>query len=176
MKNFSRLAVWFSLCISAIATSPALALDGIYLGAQVGDVTLSGNNANLYNSAIGYGLDLGFEESSLIDLVLHGQHSNHSGGTLGDLSVTDATISGYLHIIRTGDIDVSLGLGPGFYFFSTPTLSRTNFGLNFGANGDVCLDAFRVGIGVNYHAVFGSTVGANLWTIMMRVGYVFDVN
>ena len=161
-------------CILTVAPA-AFALDGIYLGAQVGDVTLSGNTAPLYNSTIGYGLDLGFEESSLIELVLHGQHSNHSGA-FGDLSVSDAFISAYLHAIRTGDLDFSLGLGPGFYFFSTQGTSSTNFGLNFGVNGDVCLDAFRVGLGVNYHSVFGTTIGDNLWTIMMRFGYVFDIN
>jgi len=167
-------------------TSPHLAsaIDAVYLGGQVGNVALTGDLGNAFSNAIGFGVDLGLRTNSLLDVTAHFQHSSHSGGTDG-MSLNDLFLSADVHLLQVNDFDFALAFGPGFYFFNAaaagnlPSLSHTNFGLNFGALGDVVVsDNFRIGLDGRYHAVFGNifgNTGGAFWTIMLRAGVLFEI-
>lgn len=157
------------LCSLLLLSAPAFALDGFYLGAQVGHVALTGTPT--FSNAIGFGLDLGVPTGSYLDVVAHIQYSSHSGGP--GLKLFHPTLAAQVHAFRSADFDVSAEAGPGFYFLSAGT-SETKFGLNFGVNGDVLVeDALRLGVGWRYHSVFNTALIGDFWTVMMRVGYQF---
>ncbi len=150
----------------------ALALDGFYVGAEVGSrFSFTGSTNITHGTAIGFGLDLGTRVNPMVDLILQSQMSSHSK----DVTLFSEVISADLHIFSLNDFEVSIGAGPGFYFFKTSLSTETDFGLNGGANIDLNIDDhLRAGISGRYHGVFSPTVGGSLWSIMMRVGYFFS--
>ncbi|MBM4316214.1 MAG: porin family protein [Deltaproteobacteria bacterium] len=155
-------------------TSLGFAVDGLYLGGQIGHVALTGSAAT-YNNTIGFAADLGFRANPLLDLMFSSQYSSHPGGANG-LSVYTETITAQFHVLEANDFDWSLGAGPGFYFFKYSLKTDTMFGLNFGSYLDVKVgDNLKLGLGIRYHKVFRKEgdLGDNLWTLMMRVGYTF---
>lgn len=152
-----------------------MALDGFYLGGEIGHVALTGKTAPTYSNTIGFGVDLGFRANPLLDIMFSSQYSSHSGGANG-LSVYAETLAASFHFLEANDFDCSLGAGPGFYFFNYSGKTDTMFGLNFGPNVDVKAgDNLRLGLGLRYHVVFSkdTDIGDNIWNIMMRVGYTF---
>jgi len=157
----------------------ALAIDGIYLGGQLGHVALTGDAKRNFNNAIGFGADVGFRTSGLFDLIFGFQTSSHGGTAAagGDLRLTSTTLNADFRLIPGGDFDITAGAGPGLYFFSQGGASETKFGINFGAAVDVNVDdALKVGLGPRYHVVFSSGPGSSsYWTIMARVGYLFEL-
>lgn len=160
------------LCALLVYAAPAFALDGFYLGAQIGHVALTGALRGPFTNAIGFGLDLGVPTGSYLDVVAHLNYSSHGGA--GGLKLFHPTLAAQFHAIRNADFDLSGEIGPGFYFFSAAT-TETKFGINFGVNGDVLVqEALRLGIGWRYHTVFNATTGDDFWTIMMRVGFNFQ--
>lgn len=164
----------FALVIVAFALwgARARAVDGVYVGAQVGNVSFTGNSG--LGSAIGFGGDLGLRANPLLDVVYHLQYSSHSGGLAG-VKLWSNTLTADFHVLQVNDFDFAILGGPGFYTFSFPGTSQTNFGLNFGANGDVVFDeSLRVGIGFRYHVVMGDNT-SNYWTLMARAGYLFNL-
>lgn len=151
----------------------AWAIDGIYLGGELGYVNLSGNTS-IYSNALGFDVDLGIKTNPILDINFQFGYSSHSGGA--GLTLYHPTASANLHVYQMNDFDLSLGLGPGFYFFKTGAITESDFGLNFGVAGDVVVEeAVHVGIGWQWHKVFGGTIGDNFWDLTMRVGYFFSI-
>ncbi len=148
------------LCSLLLLTAPAFALDGLYLGAQIGHVGNFGAS-----NTIGFGGDIGFPTGAYLDVVAHIQYSSHSG-----TSLFHPTFDAAFHILKTADFDLTGEVGPGFYFSG----GTTKFGLNFGANGDVIVqDNIHLGLGFREHILFNSG-GTDFYTVMMRVGYSFE--
>ncbi len=153
----------------------AFPLDGFYLGGQIGHAALTGKTAPTYNNTIGFAIDLGFRTNPLLDVLFSSQYSSHIGGANG-LSLYSETLGANFHIIDVNDFDVTLGAGPGFYFFKYDNKTDTLFGIQTGSNVDVKAgDNLRIGLGLRYHTLFrkDADIGDNFWTIMMRVGYQF---
>jgi len=152
--------------LSALAATPALAIDGVYLGAEVGAV----GGSDPLDTQIGYGGDLGVRVNSLFDLMARVQHSSHENDLL---KLTSTTLSADFRVLDMGDFEVAIGAGPGFYFFSTPGLSETKFGLNYGGDVDVVLNSLvHVGVGGRYHQVFS---GNDYWSATARLGFLFNL-
>ncbi len=158
-----------------LACATAFPLDGLYLGAQLGHVALTGKASPLYSNTIGFAVDLGFRTNAILDVLFSSQYSSHMGGGNG-VSVYAETIGANFHVLEANDFDLSLGGGPGFYFFKYALKTETIFGLNTSANIDVKVtEHVRIGLGLRYHIVFtkDQDIGDNLWTVMMRMGYLF---
>ena len=150
-----------------------MALDGVYLGAQVGQVGLTGPSQNASGNALGFGVDLGFKTGALWDLTFSSQMSSHTGGTQS-LKLYSQTLGVGFHV-EVAEVDLSAGLGPGFYTFSRGT-SNTYFGIHWDAAGDVVLsDNLRTGLGFRYHSLFGESGADDYWSVMMRLGYIFEI-
>lgn len=163
-------AIWLGL-----GSNQARAVEGIYLGAQVGHVSLTGNTGAAFSNALGFGVDLSFEASHLFNVTTRFQYSTHSGS--GGLDLYHPSLSVDFFLARYAEFLVTLGGGPGFYFFNTAAGNESNFGLNVGLEGDVILnESVRVGLGWRYHGVLGGTVGDNFFTIMMRIGFQFELD
>ena len=159
--------------IAFFLVSSSHALDGIYLGGQVGQLGLTGTLQTVSGNALGFGLDLGFKTGLLWDITFSSQMSSHTGGAQ-TLKLYSQTLAMNLHA-DLGEFDLSAGVGPGFYTFSRAT-SNTYFGLHLDAAGDVVLsDHLRTGLGFRYHALFGDVGADDFWSVMMRLGYLFDV-
>ena len=159
----------FAIACIAWGTS-AFALEGLYLGAQVGQVGLTGISGR--SNAIGFGVDVGVKTVGLLDLVFHLNYSNHSGG--GGLRILAPQLSALYHVTQTGELDISVEGGPGFYSFSS-TATETKFGIQLGINADVILEEhLRAGLGWRYHNPFDATLGGSFYTLMMRVGWLFE--
>lgn len=174
MKNLWNIALIGWLLSLLLLSPPAEALDGLYLGGEVGHVALTGDNALNRNNTIGFAVDLGVKVNPLLDLDLQFLRSSHSGGPNG-LTIYAQTIAANFHFFEVNDFDLSFGGGPGFYFYNTST-TNSAFGLNAGLNLDVVVEEqIRVGLGFKYHAVFGNS-SVDLWTTMLRVGYIFSGN
>lgn len=163
-KIFGTLAL---LGMALFSAQPAHAVDGVYLGGQVGAVGLTGGSTD---TAIGLGVDLGLRANSIVDVVFHFQTSDHTGRT-----IYAPHLSAEIHYADVNDFDFTIGVGPGMYFFKTPLVTDANFGLNFGTAVDLKLDdAIRLGLGARYHLVFSPSVGNNFWSFMFRAGYFFE--
>jgi opacity protein-like surface antigen len=163
------------ILVLGLWASSVFALDGFYLGGEIGHVALTGKTSPTYNNTIGFAVDLGFRANPLLDILFTSQYSSHSGGGNG-LSVYAETLGAHFHLLEANDFDWSVSAGPGFYFFKYLSQTDTMFGLHVGSNIDVKAgDNLKLGLGIRYHKVFrkDSDVGDNLWTIMMRVGYTF---
>jgi hypothetical protein len=155
----------------------AKALEGLYLGAEVGNVGLTGDMKTFFNNALGFGVDLGLKTSSPIDVTLSFQTSSHSGIT--DLSLYAPFVSADIHVGQTSDLDFIVSVGPGFYTFKAGGVSSTKFGIQGGGAVDVLVDEkLKVGLGFRFHGVFGSDAGStgSYWTAMARLGYIFGFN
>lgn len=169
-------------CISRVigllffVSSSVQAIDAIYVGGIAGLVALSGPpTAVPYNNALGFGVDVAVRNSTLFDLTGHFQASSHSGGA-GGLTVYGGYVSADVHILQTSDFDFTLGVGPGFYFFNTPSASETDFGINAGGAFDVLVDEHLVvGLGVRYNAVFNGPMGGSFTNLNARLGYLFTL-
>ncbi len=153
-------------------SSYAPAIEGIYVGGEVGNVGLSGTLGQTYTNAIGFGIDLGVKTNSYLDILFHLATSSHSGA--GGLNIYSQTVTGNFHIFEFADIEFTLGLGPGFYFFKTPGITNSSFGINAGGDLNARVDDnIRIGLGGRWNGVFGQGTG-NYITFMMNVGYWFD--
>jgi len=155
-----------------VAGSPALAIDGVYVGAEVGAIGGASSDAlgnQWLDTQIGYGGDLGVGVNNLFDVMARVMHSSHNSGTL---SLTSTTLAADFHVLDMGDFVVSLGAGPGFYFLSGSGLSTTKFGLNYGGEVDVVLSQLvHLGVGGRFHQVFS---GNDYWAATMRIGFMFN--
>lgn len=151
----------------ALVAKPAKALEGFYLGGQLGHVAL-GTPSN--SSSLGFGVDLGFRTTSPVDLVISYFRVSDRG-----LGIHMPTLSGEFHVGHAYDFDFTIGAGPGFYNYSVIGVDETKFGLQFGGAVDFLIDEhFRVGLGTRYHLPFGNGVlSSNIWTVTMRAGYLF---
>jgi hypothetical protein len=165
---------FFLFSLALLLCSPlALATDGLYLGAEVGDVGLTGNTGLAFKNALGFGADIGLRANPFIDVVARGMYSSHSPQLGGQsLSLTSTTVSADVRVLEVESIEVALGLGPGFYFLGAAGNSSSKFGLNYGANVDAVLnEALHIGIAARYHQVFSSD---DYWMVGMRLGYFFS--
>jgi hypothetical protein len=161
-----KILLGLSLGCLAVST-PALAVDGIYVGGEVGAVGLSSSFGSS-STAIGFGGDLGVRVNPLIDVVGRVMHSSHTGTTL-----TSTTFSADFRLAEVNDFEFAIGAGPGFYFLGGDGLSVTKFGLNYGGNVDVVVnETVHIGVGARYHHTLSSTT-ANHWMVTMRVGFLF---
>lgn len=171
-KSSALRQLLFSVAVVlfAVSAKPARALEGLYIGGQVGNVALG---SPISRSSLGFGGDLGFKTTSQVDLVVSLLHASFTGST----SLLAPFLSAELHAGHAYDFDFTIGAGPGFYNFSVGPFSETKFGLQFGGAVDFVLDDhFRVGLGTRYHVPFGSsTVSSNIWTVTMRAGYLFTM-
>src|SRR5262245_8897631 len=89
---------------------PAMALDGVYLGGQVGFVGLTGDASKVFDNAIGFGADVGFRANPILDLVGSFQHSSHD--KFGGLNLNSAFLSADFHVLNVNDIELTLSGGP----------------------------------------------------------------
>lgn len=150
----------------------AYAIDGWYLGGELGYVDLKGRGS-VYSDALGVSAVVGVRANSILDVVARVGYSSHSGA--GGLTLIHPTMSGDFHLFQMNDLDFTVGLGPGIYLFTRGATTETNFGLNIGIGGDVVLDeSIHLGIGLRWHEIFGGTIGDNFWSIGMRVGVFFE--
>lgn len=172
-RGFLSLLILSALALPQVAS----ALDGVYLGAQAGFVSPTGNGASAYKNAVGFGIDLGLRTNPILDLMLGFQYSAHSENVpgVGDLTSFRQSLTAEIHVARFNDFDVTLGGGPGFYIYKAGGTSDTKFGLNFGGAIDMLVnDTLNVGVGTRYHAVFGTTgTQGGFFTVQMRIGYLF---
>ncbi len=185
MNRGFRLSVFLSLFSGALwFSTPARAIDGIYLGGQVGFMGLTDPPDILYNNALGFGVDLGLRTNALVDLVFSFQTSSFGANSSapfpvnGSLTLYSQSLSADFHVGRAYDFDFTLGAGPGFYVFKSSLGSNTNFGFNFGGAVDLLVDDhFKIGMGTRYYALFGTNaISGSFWNVMMRVGYLFDLD
>lgn len=172
MKKFA----WILLGLAAlgVGSSPrAQALDGFYLGAEVGAVGPLGSSAG-YNSAFGGGIDLGFFANPIVELRLRGLYAS-MGGTAPAPSVRllAGTLSGEFHVLDISDIELVLGAGPGFYSFDNGT-GESLFGIQGGLELVMKLDeGIRIGFGFRLHAPLSAKIGSTLFTALVGIGYQF---
>jgi hypothetical protein len=153
------------ICSLLLLSVPSFALDGVYLGAQVGHVGGPGTSPN----AIGFGIDIAVPTGAYLDAVLHAQYSDHGG-----LTLLHPTLDAQVHLVQTGDFDLTAEAGPGFYFLGG-TGSATKFGVNVGTNGDLIVqDQLHLGLGFRYHILFDSPGAGDFYTVMLRVGYELE--
>lgn len=168
-----RHGVFAAAALLMFAPTKAKALEGLYIGGQLGNFALSDSLGKSYKDALGFGGDLGFKTTSMVDLVLSAFYSSHSG-PLGGTKIFAPTINAEVHLGRAYDFDFTVGGGPGFYNFSNSLTSETKFGLNFGGAVDFLIDdSFRVGLGTRYHIPFNANT--NIWAVTMRAGYLFTM-
>jgi len=124
-----------------------------------------------HNNGIGYGLDLGLRSNSLIDLIFKLSRSKHSN----NLTLSSILVSADVRLGEIADFGFTLGVGPGFYFFDTGALTETDFGIHAGVGADLWMEeVIRIGLEFRWNSLFSGTVGDNYWTLMMRLGYVFE--
>lgn len=169
-----RVIFWFSaLCL--LVSTQGYAIEGVYVGGQIGHVGMTGRTATTYSNTIGFGVDLGLRTNNVLDLTAAFQTSAHSGGA--GMNLMSFLLTADYKFAEANDFEFFLSGGPGFYFFKTAALTDTKFGLNFGAIGNVMADEnIRVGLAARYHLVFSSsaaTTGDSYYSIMLRFGYVF---
>ena len=152
----------------------AMALDGVYVGGELGQISLTGTTKSVYNNAIGFGLDVGFRINPTLDVMFQSQMSSHSG-LAPNLKIYSQTLGANLHF-GMSDFDFTLGMGPGFYTYDSG-VSETHFGIHGDVGADVVVsDGMRVGLGLRYHSLLGATGMDDYWSLMMRVGYIFGMN
>ena len=174
MKN-----LLFVLILSSF--TPLFAIDGLYLGVQAGQIQLSGNTKELYDDAIGFGVDIGIRTQSYLDVMFQSQMSTHTGYTspakitkATDLKIYSQTLGANIHF-GTIDFDFTLGGGPGVYSISSDT-SRTYFGLHISGGADVIVsDQIRLGLQARYHFLFDQHAADDYWSVMARFGYQFEL-
>ncbi len=148
----------------------SFAINGLNLGVELGHVGLTGKAAT-YGNALGFSAEIGLFASSFWAITSRFGYSSHSQ----NFTMMHPSFSADLHFYQIDDFDFSIGVGPGFYFFSRGNDSKTNFGINFGALAQVCLDSLQLGIGWRWHNIFDPQIGDNFWTVAMRVGYLFEL-
>lgn len=165
----SRALVLLYLGFGTIASG---AIEAIVVGAQLGHFTLVGSKAtDQYANALGFGIEAGIKANPLLDVQFGIRKSSHSG-----LSILNPSMSAEFHVSQFYDIDMTVGVGPGFYLFDNGAQSETNFGVQFGGAVDVVVEeSLKFGIGVRYHSVFSPNVGASHWSVLMRVGYALGL-
>ncbi len=154
------------------------AVDGFYLGGQLGHIGLSGDVSRTYSNSIGFGADLGVKVNSNLDLMLNTHWSSHSGRGNGN-KIFATYLSAEAHLMDVNDVLLSVAAGPGLYFFNTDTGKESNFGLHIGGIVDVMADEnLKVGVGILYHGVFSgnSVTSGKLWTALVRLSYFFESN
>lgn len=157
------------LLVLSLFVIPAMAIDGLYIGGQVGQVLLQGNTKTFHDNAFGFGVDLGIRTQSYLDVTFQSQMSSHSG----DLKIYSETIGANVHF-GGADFDFSLGMGPGAYILKSSLASNTYFGLHGAAGADILIsDELRIGMQGRYHFLFDEA--DDYWTLMARIGYQFDL-
>ncbi|MBI4403103.1 MAG: hypothetical protein HY537_03025 [Deltaproteobacteria bacterium] len=148
------------------------AIEGFYLGVEGGYVGPLGKAKDTYNSALGFGADIGVKASPIIDLTLLFQTSSHAGG--GGLNCYMTGVSADFTLGRLNDFEFALGGGPALYLLRPSGEGENRFGIHFGGHADVLIDErVHVGLGLRYHAPFSAATMDSFWTIMARVGYQF---
>lgn len=163
------------LILIFFAVSPTYCISKMYIGLRAGEVAMTGNAMSNYKNSIGYGVDIGFKGIARdVDLNLQSQVSPHSGP--GDLKLQAHSVSFEFHPLDLTDLDVTLGIAPGLYFYKRDTGTQTRFGLNLGAVADLLVrDRVHLGFASRYHLLSESPVSGNFWTFMARVGYEFPI-
>lgn len=147
------------------------AVEGFYIGGQVGYLALTNSTTPTIGNALGFGVDLGFRTNPVLDLTFGSQLSAHSGG----LSLWANTVSASYMVGVVNDIEFFIGGGPGFYAFNNTGATEAKFGLHAGFHGDLVVsDAVKIGLGWRFHGIFGPAINqSSYWQIMMRVGFYF---
>ncbi len=147
----------------------------LYIGGRAGNVALTGAAASNYKSAVGYALDLAMMDFIRdIDFYYSWQTSPHGGPENLTLQAHNASVE--FHPLELNDLDVTLGIGPGFYSFKLTSGTQSRLGLQLGTTAALILsDRIYLGVTSRYHLVSGSPVSGNLWTFMARIGYSFPV-
>lgn len=175
MKKLSLVGLLFAGL--TLGASSASAVEGFYLGGQLGHFSFTGESRSNFNNSIGFGGDIGFRANPLVDLVLGVQYSTYKaiGVIASNLNLLTGTMTAEFHLGRLADFDFTIGAGPGLYFADVAGANTTKFGINFGGAADLLVDDhFKVGVGIKAHNIFATTNAfSNYWTITMRAGYMF---
>ena len=176
MKKLHLITILFAGL--SLGASKASALEGFFLGAQLGHFSFTGESRGNFGNAIGFGVDLGFRTNGGVDLILGGQYSRHStiGIIPGDCDVLAVPLTAEFHLGRAADFDFTIGAGPGFYYVDAGGANTAKFGINFGGAVDLLVDDnLKVGLGAKAHNIFSPTAAfSNYWTVTMRIGYLFS--
>ena len=162
------------LLVSSIAFSRQLERQ-VYIGGRAGHVSMTESAKGNYGDAVGYGLDFGLKDLFRnIDAYYNWQLSPHGGP--GNLSVQAHSFAFEFHPLDLVDMDVTLGIGPGFYLFKRETGTEGRFGLGVGASAALILKEHLIlGILSKYHLIKESPISGNFWTFMAKIGYAFSV-
>lgn len=170
------------MAIVLLAVSPLFAIEGLYFGAQAGQVQLRGETQTFHDNAIGFGIDIGIRTQSYLDVMFQSQLSTHDGYTSASkttksnsLKIYSQTLAANVHFGNT-DFDFTLGGGPGAYIMSAQQ-TNTYFGLHLDGGSDIIIsDQFRVGLQGRYHFLFKQELRDDYWSIMARIGYQLDIS
>ena len=164
------------LFLGIVLGANTFALEGFYLGGQVGAVGLGGAAAAAgYGSALGFGVNLGFRTNSRVDVLFEFQTSSHAapGATLTQFPLN---LVAQIHLFNANDFDFSVAAGPGIYIIRPGAISETDFGLQGAANIDLLVEEkLNLGVSFAYNALVNATAGGSFWTLMMRFGYLFPL-
>lgn len=168
MKRFSAWVLLPFFFIPKIAFS----IEGVYLGAQLGHVALTGDTTQSLTNAIGFGGFVGVKTSSLMDVSFHLQMSSHGGGS--GLTLYAPFISADFLLTKMSELELSVGAGPGLYLLQSTT-SSSKFGLHAGVAADVVLDdRLRLGLHFRYHKLLDSNSLISGWVnTQARMSYQF---
>ncbi|MCB0403899.1 MAG: hypothetical protein KDD51_03885 [Bdellovibrionales bacterium] len=160
-----KKAVFAFILLLCSARSPGM--DHLYVGGRAGFTGLTSSLRTTHGSAAGFGVDLGFRTNPFLDVLLQFHQSRHNAG----LNISSFFMSTDLNLVRYGNVDFFLSIGPGIYFFTVNTTSETKFGIHGGFGLDYWLGALRVGVVVRWHGVLSTTAADNFFTTMARLGY-----
>jgi hypothetical protein len=162
------------------------------VGVQAGQVGLSGDVANFYGNALGWGLFFDYAASDWLEFEVSYLNSRHTKNSAGySQGVFGA---GVLYNIDQFDIFVPYLRGGAEFISVTGDLpspvtlasySTTGFGLAVGVGGKFLLgENFMTGLDLTYHSAFDASVTPtggsstkilqSFTTIMLRLGFVFD--
>lgn len=128
MKKLLVLAV---LAAALIAT-PAMAKEGVYLGAELVYNTIQGSDFDYYDSAGGLGIKVGYNFGSI---AIEGNifKSTHSATGYIDVDFSGASVDARISFSQTNDPDQVYALiGLGAYTLEDPSAKLTGSGLNLG--------------------------------------------
>ena len=168
MNLFSKLG----LAVSFLALPAFANMQGLYIGANGGQVGFTGAAADKINTSIGYGVDVGLRTSRRWEVAAHLQNSAHSG--LSDMRVTSQGISIEGRPFNLSDMEITVGAGAGVYLFHQD-VTEAKLGINIGGAADIVLDKHvHIGTASRVHFLSNGPYSGNYWTLMLRVGYVFD--
>jgi len=100
-----------------------------------------------------------------------------SVSTGDDLTIYSQIISAEFLLGRFHNIGFTFGIGPGIYLFDEGKTKLGRFSLHMGFGTALWLrKVIRLGVDARIHRILsGRLTRDNFWTVMARLGYLFDI-